>query len=72
MASTIPADHEIVATCASFISAKRRNSTDHRRVAAPGQSGFCQIRPSMKPIAVATPISTTINSIKIIDIFLPN
>jgi len=26
----------------------------------------------MKPIAIATPISTTINSIKVIDIFRPN
>jgi hypothetical protein len=29
---------------------------------------ICQIRPSMKPIAIATPISTTINSIKVIGI----
>jgi hypothetical protein len=33
---------------------------------------ICQIRPSMKPIAIATPISTTIYSIKVIGIFLSN
>jgi len=33
---------------------------------------ICQIRPSMNPIAIATPISTTINNIKVIGTFLTN
>src|SRR5215472_14022606 len=33
---------------------------------------ICQIRPSMKLIPIATPISTTINSSKVIGIFLSN